>query len=96
MGEQDLRQHGEDAYLQGGLVSEVGMLGVPRPIGRRAVIVTVGAVDVGLRIWALADLTQRPATSVRGPKAGWALALFLVNSAGALPLAYLIVGRRRS
>ena len=64
------------------------------PTSQRAVIVTIGTVDVGLRIWSLADLAQRPATSVRGPKAGWALALSLVSSAGALPLAYLIVGRR--
>jgi hypothetical protein len=66
------------------------------PTSQRAVIVTVGTVDVGLRIWALADRAQRPATSVRGPKAGWALALSLASSAGTLPLAYLIVGRRRS
>jgi hypothetical protein len=62
---------------------------------QRAVILTVATVDVGLRIWALADLAQRPPADVRGPKAGWALALSLVNSAGALPLAYLVVGRRR-
>jgi hypothetical protein len=66
------------------------------PTSQRAVIVTVGTVDVGLRIWALADLAQRSATSVRGPKAGWALGLSAVSSAGALPLAYLLLGRRRS
>lgn len=66
------------------------------PTSQRAVIVTVGTVDVGLRIWALADLAQRPASSVRGPKAGWALALSLASSAGTLPMTYLLLGRRRS
>jgi len=66
------------------------------PPSKRAVIVAVGTVDVGLRIWALADLAQRPAAGVRGPKSVWALALSLVSSAGALPLTYLVVGRRRN
>lgn len=65
------------------------------PASQRAAMVTIGTVDIGLRIWALADLAHRPAAEVRGPKAGWAFALSLVNSAGALPLAYLTVGRRR-
>jgi hypothetical protein len=65
------------------------------PTSQRAAILTVATVDVGLRIWALVDLAKRPPADVRGPKPGWALALSLVNSAGALPLAYFVVGGRR-
>ena len=65
---------------------------LPRPL--RAVVVTVGVVDAGLRVWALADLRTRPADRVNGPKVLWGLALGLVSSAGILPTAYAIVGRR--
>jgi hypothetical protein len=52
-------------------------------------------VDLGLRTWALVDLRRRPAENVNGPKAAWAAGLSVVSSAGLLPLAYLIFGRRR-
>jgi hypothetical protein len=61
----------------------------------RAVVVSLGVVDVGLRAWALRDLTRRPSNDVAGPKAVWAVGLVSVSSAGVLPLAYLIFGRRR-
>ena len=61
---------------------------------QRAGFIAVAAIDIGLRIWALADLRSRPAAQVRGPKAVWAVGLSLVNSAGVLPLTYLTVGRR--
>ena len=64
--------------------------------GQRAAIVCVAAVDVGLRAWALVDLVKRPAADVKGPKAAWALGLCFVSSAGVLPSAYLLVGRRRA
>lgn len=60
----------------------------------RAVVVTVGVVDAGLRAWALADLKNRPAEQVNGPKVAWGLALTVVSSAGMLPVAYLLFGRR--
>lgn len=60
----------------------------------RAVVVTVGVVDAGLRAWALADLKNRPADQVKGPKALWGLALTVVSSAGVLPAAYLLLARR--
>jgi hypothetical protein len=47
-----------------------------------------------LKIAALVDLKRRPADQVRGPKWLWAVAVFLVNSAGALPLAYFRYGRK--
>ena len=66
------------------------------PAPTRAVVVTVGVVDAGLRAWALADLRKRPTDQVNGPKVVWALALTVVSSAGILPAAYLILGRRSS
>jgi hypothetical protein len=42
---------------------------------------------------ALVDLKRRPASQVRGSKARWATAVVLVNSVGAVPLAYLLYGR---
>jgi hypothetical protein len=66
------------------------------PPAQRAAMMTVGAVDIGLRIWGLADLARRPAKQVRGPKAAWALGMSVVSSAGVLPLTYLVVGRRRT
>ena len=62
---------------------------------RRKLVVTVGVVDAGMRAWALIDLKNRPADEVNGPKAVWALALTVVSSAGLLPAAYLLFGRRR-
>lgn len=60
----------------------------------RQALTVVGAVEAGLKIAALIDLAQRPAAQVRGSKRAWALAIALVNSAGAVPLAYLLRGRR--
>ena len=62
---------------------------------RRTLVVTVGVVDAGLRAWALVDLKNRPVDEVNGPKAVWALALSVVSSAGLVPAAYLLFGRRR-
>ena len=60
-----------------------------------AAVVSVAAVDLGLRTWALVDLRRRPAEDVKGPKAAWAAGLSVVSSAGLLPLTYLVFGRRR-
>lgn len=62
---------------------------------RRKLVVAVGVVDAGMRAWALLDLKNRPADEVNGPKAVWALALSVVSSAGMLPAAYLVLGRRK-
>jgi hypothetical protein len=53
-----------------------------------------GAVDAGLKIAALIDLAQRPRREIRGSRARWAAAVVLVNSGGAVPIAYLLRGRR--
>ena len=60
----------------------------------RTLVISLGAVDVGLRAWARWDLRKRPSDEVAGPKPAWALALGTVSSAGAVPLAYAVLGRR--
>jgi hypothetical protein len=62
----------------------------------RRVIVIAGTADAVLRAVALADLARRPADAVRGSKRSWAAAVGLVSSAGAVPIAYLVLGRRRT
>jgi len=59
-------------------------------------IAVAGVAEATLRIAALVDLARRPSKEVRGSKARWAAALTLINSLGALPLAYFGWGRRRS
>lgn len=60
----------------------------------RRTVTVVGAVEAGLKIAALIDLARRPARKVRGSKAWWAVAITLVNSAGAVPVVYFLRGRR--
>jgi hypothetical protein len=61
---------------------------------QRGAFVTLATVDVALRVWSLVDLAQRPAEEVHGPKWLWGTGLALANSAGTLPAAYLLWGRR--
>lgn len=61
----------------------------------RRVIIAGASVEGVLKAAALIDLARRPAVEIRGSKAAWAVAIFLVNSAGAVPIAYFIRGRRR-
>ena len=56
----------------------------------RRFIVLTGAIQVALNIAAQVDITRRPASQVRGPKAGWRLAS-LINFFG--PVAYFRWGR---
>jgi hypothetical protein len=58
-------------------------------------LIILGAIFEGvLKILALIDLKRRPAGEVRGSKARWASAVVLVNSVGAVPIAYFLYGRR--
>jgi hypothetical protein len=59
-------------------------------------IVGAGVIEGVLKLAALIDLARRPSDEVRGSKAGWAAAVTLINSLGAVPLAYFACGRRRS
>ena len=61
----------------------------------RRLIMAGAAVDGALKIAALADLARRPQDEVRGPRLAWAVAITLVNSAGALPIIYFARGRQR-
>jgi hypothetical protein len=55
----------------------------------------LGATFEGLlKILALIDIRRRPAAQIRGSKKKWAAAVVLVNSVGAVPIAYFLYGRR--
>ena len=62
---------------------------------QRAALVARGGLQVTLLAVALLDLRRRPASGVRGPKLVW-VAIAFVNYLGIGPLAYLLLGRRRS
>ncbi len=62
---------------------------------RTRTLIGVGAaVESGLKVAVLIDLSRRPASQVRGSKLAWRLSL-IVNSAGLIPLSYFFFGRRR-
>jgi hypothetical protein len=60
----------------------------------RRVVTVMAALEGAVKVAALVDLARRPASQVRGSKAARATAIVLVNSAGAVPLAYFLRGRR--
>ena len=60
-------------------------------------LIIIGAVVEGaLKVAALVDLARRPSSEIRGSKLKWAVAIVVVNSAGALPVFYLARVRRPS
>ena len=59
-------------------------------------ITVASAIESALKIAALIDLARRPANEVRGSKAGWVAAVSLINSLGAVPIAYFAWGRTKS
>jgi hypothetical protein len=61
----------------------------------RRLIVVAGAFEAALKAAALIDLRRRPADEIRGPKWAWATAISLVNSMGAVPVAYFLLGRQK-
>jgi hypothetical protein len=59
-------------------------------------LLTITAVAEGLlKLAALIDLKRRPASQVRGPKWLWATVVTVVSSAGVVPIAYFVFGRRQ-
>lgn len=64
------------------------------PRSRRLIMIG-GAFEGALKAAALVDLVRRPAEEVRGSKGLWAAVIVLVNSVGAVPVAYFVYGRRR-
>ena len=65
------------------------------PTARRLILIG-GGIEGASKLVALRDLKRRPASQVNGPKAMWAIALVLVNTAGFVPVMYFLRGRRRS
>lgn len=60
-------------------------------------LLVLGATFEGLlKLMALVDLKRRPDSEIRGSKVTWAVAVVLVNSVGAVPIAYFAFGRRKS
>ena len=60
----------------------------------RRLLIVGASVEGVLKLAALADMKRRPASEIRGSKWVWGPAM-IVNSAGAIPLAYFAFGRRR-
>lgn len=60
----------------------------------RRLIVFAAAGEGTLKLAALRDIKSRPADQIRGPKLLWAAAVLVVNSFGAVPVAYFVAGRR--
>lgn len=63
--------------------------------GIRRLLTVAASIEGLLKIAALLDLARRPSSEIRGTKARWAAALILINSGGAVPIAYFRRGRRR-
>ena len=61
---------------------------------QRKLLVAASALDTAAKSAALVDLARRSPDEIRGPKWLWATALPVVNSAGLLPAAYFLLGRR--
>jgi hypothetical protein len=62
----------------------------------RRLILAGGVFEGVLKLAALIDLARRPAGEIRGSKLRWAVAVTLINSVGAVPIAYFTYGRRKS
>lgn len=60
----------------------------------RRLIVAATVVEGILKLAALVDIARRPAGEIRGSKLRWVTAVTLLNSAGAVPIAYFLAGRR--
>jgi hypothetical protein len=63
--------------------------------GAKRFLIIGGTFEGVLKIAALVDLRRRPADQVRGSKRRWAAAIVLINSVGAVPIAYFLRGRTR-
>lgn len=63
--------------------------------GARRLIIFAAVFEGTLKISALVDLVRRPAAQIRGSKLRWAAAITLINSVGAVPIAYFLRGRKK-
>jgi hypothetical protein len=61
----------------------------------RRILTALAVTEAALKAWMLIDLKRRPADQVKGSKRLWAASTVL-NSAGVIPIAYFVVGRKRA
>ena len=61
----------------------------------RRLLITAAVAEGILKVAALIDIKRRPASQIRGPKWIWTAVVAVVSSAGILPIAYFVVGRRQ-
>ena len=59
----------------------------------RRLVLTGATIEGMLKLVVLIDLKRRPASDINGSKTKWAAAMFL-NTAGVVPMIYLLRGRR--
>ena len=59
----------------------------------RRILTVVAVVEAALKAAMLIDLKRRPDEQVKGSKRVWA-ASTVINSAGIIPIAYFVFGRR--
>jgi hypothetical protein len=60
----------------------------------RRLLIAAAVADGALRVAALIDIKRRPASQIRGRKRVWATVVAVINSAGVVPIAYFVFGRR--
>jgi hypothetical protein len=60
----------------------------------RKLIIGASVAEGVLKTAALIDIKRRPASEIRGPKWVWVPVVVILNSCGAVPLAYFLFGRR--
>ena len=60
----------------------------------RRLLIAAAVADGALRVAALIDIKRRPASQIRGRKRVWATVVAVINSAGVVPIAYFLFGRR--
>jgi Phospholipase_D-nuclease N-terminal len=61
----------------------------------RRLLITAAVADGILKVAALIDIKRRPASRIHGPKWLWAVVVAVVSSAGVVPIAYFVFGRRQ-
>jgi hypothetical protein len=89
-------------------VQTIGILGVNAEDGmaarrrwselserNRRLLITAAVAEGILKLAALMDIKRRPASQIRGPKWLWAAVVAVGSSAGVVPIAYFVLGRRQ-
>lgn len=61
----------------------------------KRIVIVLGAIEAALKLLMLADLRHRSPAEVKGSKRMWGWST-VINSAGLIPVAYFLFGRRRT